>query len=111
MKAGKRTRFIAGESFVRGFVATGLLVWLDGTAGGSSRSPRGSLRLALKGGFAIASGTVVAERLSRRDYTRSAAALAAGAACLVITDRYLSPSETDSEDRRDGEEEIQQVQG
>lgn len=111
-KRGKRTRSAARKAFVRGFVATGLLACLDRTVGGSSGLSRDSLRRALKGGFAITSGTLVAERLSQRDYTRSAVALAAGAVCLAITDHYLTLSKPDHEDRQDGkEEEVQQVQG
>lgn len=109
LKRGKRTR--ARKAFVRGFVATGLLDSLDRTTGGSFELSRDSLRRALKGGFAVASGTLVAERLSQRDYTRSAVSLAAGAVCLAITDHYLTLSKPDHEDPEDGEEEVQQGQG
>jgi hypothetical protein len=76
--------------------------------------PRDSLRRALKGGFAIASGTLVAERLSQRNYTKSVVALGAGTACLAIADHYLTLGKSDDEDRQDGEEEeetVRQAQG
>lgn len=106
----QRARSAARKAFVRGFVATGLLASVDRTQGGSTRLSRDSLRRALRGGFAIASGTLVAEKLSQRDYTGSAAALAAGTVCLAITDHYLTPSKSDHEDRQDGEEEKGEVQ-
>lgn len=106
MKRQKRTQSAAWKAFVRGFVATGLM---DRAEAGSSRLLRDSLRRALKGGFAVASGTLVSEGLSKRDYTGSAAAMAAGTVCLALVDHYLTRSTSDREDWQNGKE-IEEVQ-
>lgn len=110
MKRRKRRQSVVWRAFIRGFVATGLL---DRAEAGSSRLPRDSLRRALKGGLAIASGTLVSEKLSQREYTRSAAALVAGSMCVALADRFLTRSKSDHEDGQNGEEneEVQNGEG
>ncbi len=111
-KRKKRAHSHAQEAFVRGFVATALLASLDTPAGTPGGLTRNSMRRALMGGMAIASGTLVAEALQERKYSRSLVALAAGAAGMAIIRRYPTPHETAQGDESRGqEEEIQQVQG
>ena len=108
----KRARSQAQEAFVRGFVATALLASIDRPAGVRGGLARASLRRALKGGIAIASGTLVAEALQERKYSKSLIALAAGAAGMAIVGRYPTPDETAQADESRGQEkEIEQVQG
>ncbi len=116
MKNGKKgkqkKRSHAQEAFVRGFVATALLAGLDTPAGARGGLTRNSMRRALMGGIAVASGTLVAEALQERKYSRSLVALAAGAAGMAIIGRYPTPHETAQGDESRGqEEEIEQVQG
>ena len=112
MKKGKRknrARLQAQEAFIRGFVATALLASFDTPAGARGGV---AMRRALKGGMAIASGTLVAESLQERKYSRSLVALAAGAAGMAIIHRYSTAEETAQGDESRGqEEEIEQVQG
>lgn len=119
MKKGKRkgkrknrARTQAQRAFVRGFVATALLANLDTPAGARGGLARNSMRRALMGGIAVASGTLVAEALQERKYSRSLVALAAGAAGMAIIGRYPTPGETaQADDSRGQEQEIEQVQG
>ena len=111
-KREKQARVDAQKTFVRGFIATALLVGLDGSTGGSIGLSRDGLRRAIKGGLAIASGSIVADALQQRRYARSLVALATGSACVAITDYCLIPREPEQADQENGEEkEIQQVQG
>lgn len=114
-KKGKRKKCAhshAQEAFVRGFVATALLASLDTPAGPRGRLTRNSMRRALMGGIAVASGTLVAEALQERKYARSLVALAAGAAGMAIVGRHPTPDETvQGEESRGQEEKIEQVQG
>ena len=115
MKKGKRKRQARSQAqaaFIRGFVATALLASLDRPAGVRGGLSPASMRRALKGGIAIASGTLVAEALQEREYSRSLIALAAGAASMAIIGRYPTPDETAQADESGGQEkEIEQVQG
>jgi hypothetical protein len=115
VKKGKRKRQArsqAQEAFVRGFVATALLASLDRSVHASGGLARTSMWRALKGGIAIASGTLVAEALQERKYSKSLIALAAGAAGMAIVGRYPTPDETAQADESSGQEkEIEQVQG
>lgn len=108
-KRKKRARSQAQEAFVRGFVATALLASFDRPAGARGGLP---MRRALKGGIAIASGTLAAEALQRRKFSRSLVALAAGVAGMAIVGRYRTSDETAQVDESRGQEkEIEQVQG
>ncbi len=111
-KRKKRVRRQAQEAFVRGFVATALIANLDRPAGAGGGLARDSMRRALMGGIAIASGTVVAEALQEREYARSLMALAAGAVGMAIVGRRPASDETAQVDHsRVEEEEIGQVEG
>ncbi len=108
MKRRKKTKSPVWKAFVRGFVATGLIVRAEAS---SSRSLRDSLRRALKGGFAVATGTFVSEGLLKRDHTGSAMALAAGSVCLALVDHYLTSSTSDRKDWQNGKEDEEVQQG
>ena len=115
MKKSKRKRKARSQTqaaFIRGFVATALLASVDRPAGVRGGLARASLRRALKGGIAIASGTLVAEALQERRYARSLIAVAAGAAGIAIVGRYPTPDEPAQAGESGGQEkEIEQVQG
>lgn len=106
-KRKKRARSQAQQAFVRGFVASALLASLDRPGGALGRVDRNNMRRALRGGIAVASGSVVAEALQERKYSRSVVALAAGAASMAIIGRYSTP---ESDESRGKKEEVQQVQ-
>ncbi len=111
-KRKKRARSHAQEAFIRGFIATALLARVDGPAGARGVLAGTNMRRAFMGGIAIASGTLVAEALQERKYSKSLIALAAGAAGMAIVGRYPAPDKSAQVDESRGqEEEIQQVQG
>jgi hypothetical protein len=75
------------NGFVRGFIAAGLTA-----ATGARRQARGeTLRLALRGGTALAAGIAGANAIGRRDYASALLAVAAGAAGLSAIDHLLFP--------------------
>ena len=75
------------DSFIRGLVSAGLLASLGDRAAG--RDPRGILRLALQGGAALAAGSVAAVALQRRQPASTLAAIAAGAAGVLVIEHLL----------------------
>jgi hypothetical protein len=77
----------ARNGFMRGFIAAGLAA-----AAGARRPARGeTLRLALRGGTALAAGIAGAGAIDRRDYASALLAVAAGAAGLSVIDYLLFP--------------------
>lgn len=110
-KQKKRVRSHGQEAFVRGFVATALLASVDRTAGAGGGLPRNGLQRAFKGGIAVACGTLAAEALRERMFSKSLLAVVAGAACMMILDRYPTPDKAAQGDEGSGQEkEIGQVQ-
>lgn len=105
MAKGKRGRSKAAAAFVRGFVATGLLVGL-GQAGTARPCPasRTVLRKALQGGVAIAAGSVAARALSRRRYATVLAATAAGAIGILASGALLAATPQQEKETDLGEE-------
>lgn len=83
----------ASAAFARGFVATALLVALQGRgeAAVPPATARRVLRHALQGGAALAAGTVAADALPRRDYGLALTAVAAGVAGVVVAEYLLNP--------------------
>ena len=111
-KRKKRARSRGQDAFVRGLVATALLATVDRRAGAGRGLARKGLQRALKGGMAVASGTLVAEALRERNFSRSLLFLAAGAAGMLIVDRYPTSDETAEGGKSSGQEqEGEQVQG
>jgi hypothetical protein len=73
------------NGFMRGFIAAGLAATC-----GAKRQARGeTLRLALRGGTALAAGIAGAKAIDRRDYAAALLAVAAGAAGLGAIDYLL----------------------
>jgi len=82
----------AATAFARGFLVTGLLVGLQGRglAGAAPVSGRKTLRQAVQGGATMAGGTLAADALARRDYSRAIAAVTAGAAGVLAAEYLLA---------------------
>lgn len=76
------------SAFVRGFVATGLVVAVEGGLTCDSMSR------ALKGGIAVAIGTLVADSIERNAPAQGALALACGVICLAAVNGGTSDKET-----------------
>lgn len=95
------------NGFVRGFIAAGLVA-VTASQGAPSRE---SLRLALQGGTAMATGIAGANALDRRDYGTALLAVAVGAAGLkainyaLPTTRQTKKSQTAEESCTDEQEE------
>ena len=89
----------AQSGFVRGFIAAGLVAV---TASQGARR-RESLRLALQGGTAMATGIAGANALDRRDYGTALLAVAVGAAGLKAINHAL-PNTRESKKSQTAEE-------
>lgn len=95
-------------SFVRGFVATGLLAALPGGAASAMQPQAGKtiLRQALQGGIALAAGGTAAAALQRREYAAALLAISGGAAGLIAVDYLLrKPAHKDNKEKALGQEE------
>lgn len=105
----RRARRDMGASFVRGFVATGLLAAVQDRAArkGGRRERRRLLRLALQGGTALAAGGAAADALQSRDWSRALTAVAAGGLGMLALERVLQ-DKTDQENGN-GQEETQEA--
>jgi hypothetical protein len=75
----------ARNGFMRGFIAAGLAA----AVGARRQAGRETLRLALRGGTALAAGIAGAGAIDRRDYAAALFAVAAGAAGLSAIDHLL----------------------
>lgn len=95
----------AGGAFLRGFVATALLVAIQDRTNKPLDSRR-ILRHAVQGGIALAAGTTASDAALRRDYGSAALAVSAGAAAIIGTELLLSPSS--HKESRHGQEEKEQ---
>ena len=78
----------AQNGFVRGFIAAGLVA----ATAAQSGQRRETLRLALQGGTAMATGIAGANALDRRDYATALLAVAVGAAGLKAINYALPES-------------------
>lgn len=92
-------RHEAGNGFVRGFVAAGVLAAVQARRPGHKEI----LRLALQSGTAMATGIASANALERGDYASALLAVAAGAAGLSAINLLLpeqSPSTKEVSDEQ-----------
>ncbi len=78
---------IRGE-FIKGFVATGTLTAIQ-ARGMRPAVDRRTLRLALQGGIALATGAAVAEAWRSRAATRALGSAMVGVAALVVTESLM----------------------
>jgi hypothetical protein len=91
----------ARNGFVRGFIAAGLAA----AAGARRPARKETLRLALRGGTALAAGIAGANAVDRRDYAAALLAVAAGAAGLSAIDTLLFPDSSNMTKEVDHEQE------
>jgi hypothetical protein len=82
----------ARNGFVRGFIVAGLVA----ATGAGQPAGRETLRLALRGGTALATGIAGANAIDRRDYGSALLAVAAGAVGLNAIN-YLFPESSSNE--------------
>lgn len=80
------------NGFVRGFIVAGLAAATSARPSANSET----LRLALRGGTALAAGVAGANAIDRRDYGSALLAVAAGAAGLSAIN-YLFPESSSNE--------------
>jgi len=94
----------AADLFLRGFVATALLTAVQKERGGAGVRGRRVLRHAVQGGLALASGSVAASAILRRDYGTAAMGVVAGAAGILVTEHLLASPQplTHAEDKENG---------
>jgi hypothetical protein len=100
------SRPLAGDSgiqtnFVRGLVASGLLAVVQDPRGQPAVSRR-TLRRALQGGASLAAGSFAARAWGHRDLGGTLAAVAIGAASVVVIERLLQ--DQTSKESNDGQE-------
>lgn len=87
--------------FVRGFVAAGLLSAVQDQRGWSAVDRR-TLRRALQGGASLAAGSVAAQAWQRQEFGRTLAAVAVGAASVMVIEHLLK--DPTSKESNDGQE-------
>lgn len=103
-----RRRPLAGDSgiqtdFVRGLVASGLLAVVQEPRGQPAASRR-AVRRALQGGASLAAGSFAARAWVGRDLGGTLAAVAVGAASLMVIERLLQDQTSKESD--DGQEKV-----
>ncbi|GHU19893.1 hypothetical protein FACS189475_07890 [Betaproteobacteria bacterium] len=95
---GSPTALKARNGFMRGFIVAGLAAATSAGRSTNEESGRETLRLALRGGAALAAGVAGANAIDRRDYGLALLAVAAGAAGLgAINYLFLESSSNEKE--------------
>lgn len=105
MKKKERNRQarIARSAFIRGMIATGILAAAESKGRPLSRK---AIRRALKSGFAVAGGTIVADALERDDPVKAVITLVGGIIGAAAVDGMLAAAGHEQEQVEDGKEEI-----
>lgn len=100
--AAVEQRTLADE-FVRGFVTSGLLAALQ-SQGCQPRLDRRTLRLAVQGGAALASGVAAMRALRGTQYAQALLSVAAGAAAVAAAEYFLQTSHPSNQETAHGQE-------
>lgn len=90
-----------GGEFIKGFIATGTLAAIQG--GNCVAVDRRTVRLALQGGFALATGAAVADAWRNGAATRALGSAMVGIAALAVTEQLMQDRKVKEID--DGQEE------
>lgn len=100
--AAVEQRTLADE-FVRGFVTSGLLAALQ-SQGYQPRLDRRTLRLAVQGGAALASGVAAMRALRGTQYAQALLSVAAGAAAVAAAEYFLQTPHPSNQETAHGQE-------
>lgn len=91
-----------GGEFIKGFIATGTLAAIQGR-GNCVGIDRRTVRLALQGGFALATGAAVADAWRNGAATRALGSAMVGIAALAVTEQLMQDRKV--KEIEDGQEE------
>jgi hypothetical protein len=98
---GSPTALEARNGFMRGFIVAGLAAATSAGRSTNEESGRETLRLALRGGTALAAGIAGANAIGRRDYSSALLAVATGAVGLSAINYLFSESSSNEKESID----------